>query len=75
MASIDQIKPELRDLLGKNVIKKGDTRQGGSLAFRVYDPSINREILLSSSLKVPIERSFIDELNRIDDVEFTVERV
>ncbi|MDE5555001.1 MAG: hypothetical protein K2J10_07460, partial [Muribaculaceae bacterium] len=63
------------DLLKSNAIKKGDNRQGGSLAFKVYDPTINREIMMTSSLKVPVERAFIEELRRIDNLEFTVEHV
>ncbi len=73
--TLDNIKPELCDLLKKNAIKKGDSRPGGTLAFRVYDPSINREVMMASSIRIPVERHFIDELRRIENIEFTVEHV
>lgn len=71
--ALDQIKPELRDLLQKSSIKKGDSREGGTLSFKVYDPEINREIKMLSGIKVPIERHFIEDLKRIDNIEFIVE--
>jgi len=73
--AIDQIKPELCDLLQKNAIKKGDSRAGGSLSFRVYDPEINREVMMASGIKIPIERHFIEELKRIENIDFTVEHI
>ena len=73
--AIDQIKPELRELLKKNAVKKDDKRSAGTLAFRIYDPSVNREIMMTSSVRIPIERHFIDELRRIENIEFSVEHV
>ena len=74
-AALDQIKPELSDLIKSNAIQKGDSRPGGTLSFRIYDPSINREIMLASGVKIPVERHFIEELRRMESVEFTVEHV
>lgn len=73
--ALDQISTELREFLKSNAISKNDKRTAGTLSFLVYDPDINREIKMISSVKIPIERHFIDELKRIDAVEFSVERV
>lgn len=71
----DQINLDVRDLLKKYALKKEDQRQGGTLAFRIYDPTINREVMMASGVKIPVEREFVDELKRIDNVEFKVEHV
>lgn len=71
--AVDQINSELKDLLLSSAIQNGDDKPGGTLSFRVYDPSINREITLSSGIKIPVERNFIENLRRINNVEFTVE--
>ncbi len=73
--ALDQITPELRDLLKSNALKKEDTRIGGTLAFKVFDPEINRDIMLASGIKIPVDRKFIEELKRMENIEFAVEHV
>ncbi len=73
--SVDEMTPALREVLSQNVLPPSERNAGGTLSFKVYDPSINREITLSSGVRVPVEREFIDKLQRLENVEFIVEHV
>ncbi|MCM1522079.1 MAG: DNA polymerase III subunit alpha [Muribaculaceae bacterium] len=69
----DRITPHLRSMLSDRLLEKGQTDEGGELAFRVFDPSINRSLRLSSSRRIPIDRSLIDTLTQ-EDIPFSIEK-
>ncbi len=53
---------QLKDILEEEMTSGGG-REGGELAFRLFDPGINRSLKLHSSRRVPITRRLIDALN------------
>jgi len=52
--------------------KKYDA-EPAELAFRVFDPSINRSLSLRSSVRIPLTRRFIEALEQ-QEIQFTVEK-
>lgn len=76
-----QINRELNDLLKEYIVKDREHIGGrdskneptGTLKFRIYDPETNRELTMSSAMRIPVSKRFIDDIKRLDDIEFTVE--
>lgn len=71
--SVDSIKSGLRDMITDKAIGQNDNRPSGSLAFIVYDPKINRDVRLASNIRIPVEKDFVENLKRYDDIEVMVE--
>lgn len=69
--SKEQANEQLRDLLDEQM--KTSTTDKGQLNFRIYDPEINRSVLLSSSMKIPLNRRLVTMLDDME-LEYTIER-
>lgn len=65
----DKVSLHIKELLEEQL--NSATPQDGELAFRIFDPSINRSLHLSSSRRIPITRSLVDALKE-EDVNFTI---
>ncbi len=70
-ATIDQINEELKFLLLNH--KNSSTKHLGSLNIRIFDPAINRSVVLQSGISLPIDRKLIDMLRGIE-MDFTIDR-
>lgn len=46
---------------------------GGELAFRIFDPTINRSLHLSASKRIPVDRKLVEALTQ-EDISFTIEK-
>lgn len=69
--SKEQANEQLKDLLDEQM--KISTTDKGQLNFRIYDPEINRSVLLSSSMKIPLNRRLVTMLDDME-LEYTIER-
>lgn len=67
----DQINDELKFLLLKQ--KNSSSTHLGSLNIRIFDPAINRSVVLQSGIHLPIDRQLVEMLRSID-MEFTINR-
>ncbi len=66
----DKISRHIHDLIVEQV-NSGATVDRGELAFRVFDPSINRSLKLSSGVRIPITRALVDALVE-EDIQFYI---
>lgn len=69
--TMSQANNQLRDLIDEQI--KSTTNDRGQLNFRVYDPDINRSVLLSSGLKIPVNRRLVSMLEDME-LEFSIEK-
>ncbi|MDE5750420.1 MAG: hypothetical protein K2H87_06595, partial [Duncaniella sp.] len=71
----DGFTPGFNDFLSEFMPEKNhETDAGtGELAFRIFDPAINRSLSLRSARRVPLTRQFIEALEQ-QDISFTVEK-
>lgn len=69
--SKNQANEQLRSLIDEQM--KSSTNDRGQLNFRIYDPEINRSILLSSALKIPVNRRLVNMLEDME-LEYSIER-
>ena len=68
--NIDQAKPALADIIKEYTANADDSPC--LLSVRVYDPSIDRSIMLSSKKRVRLDRSLIHALESLD-IDFSVQ--
>lgn len=68
--SKEQANEQLKDLLDEHI--KSSTTDKGQLNFRIYDPDINRSVLLSSAMKIPLNRRLVTMLDDME-LEYTIE--
>lgn len=69
--SKNQANEQLRSLIDEQM--KSSTNDRGQLNFRIYDPEINRSVLLSSALKIPVNRRLVNMLEDME-LEYSIER-
>lgn len=69
--SKQQANNQLRELIDEQI--KSSTNDRGQLNFRIYDPDINRSVMLSSGLKIPVNRRLVTMLEDME-LEFSIER-
>lgn len=69
--SKNQANEQLRALIDEQI--KSSTNDRGQLNFRIYDPDINRSVLLSSGLKIPVNRRLVNMLDDME-LEYSIER-
>ena len=67
---IENAKTSICDILKDFIAKPGD--QAGLLTVRLYDPSIDRAITLSSKKRMRIDRKLISTLESLD-IDFSVQ--
>ena len=65
----DKLSQHVKELLEEQL--NNSTPQDGELAFRIFDPSINRSLHLSSARRIPITRSLVDALKE-EEITFTI---
>lgn len=65
----DKISLHIHDLLSDMV--NSETTDRGELAFRVFDPSINRTLKLRSGVRIPINRALVEALND-EEIQFNI---
>lgn len=65
----EKITPHICSLIGGYVNQGASS--AGELSFRIFDPSINRAVLLPSSVKIAITRDLIDALAQ-EDIPFYI---
>ncbi|MDE6496311.1 MAG: DNA polymerase III subunit alpha, partial [Duncaniella sp.] len=65
----DKILRHIHDLIVEQV--NSATADRGELAFRVFDPSINRSLKLSSGVRIPITRALVDALTE-EEIQFYI---
>ncbi len=70
-ATLEQINDELKFILLKH--KNSSTSNLGSLNIRIFDPAINRSVVLKSGIQLPVDRQLVDTLRSIQ-VEFSIDR-
>ena len=69
----DRITPHLRSLLSDRMAEADGNDDGGELAFRIFDPTINRSLHLSASKRIPVDRKLVEALTQ-EDISFTIEK-
>ncbi len=69
----DRITPHLRSLLADRMAEVNEPDKGGELAFRIFDPTINRSLNLSSSRRIPVDRKLVEALSE-EDITFSIEK-
>ncbi len=67
--STDKVTRHIKELIEDHV--REATPDQGELAFRIFDPSINRSLHLSSSRRIRISRQLVDALKQ-EDIAFTI---
>lgn len=67
----NQATEQLRSLIDEQM--KSSSNDRGQLNFHIYDPDINRSILLTSGLKIPVNRRLVNMLDEME-LEYTIER-
>ncbi len=69
-AAVAQIDEDFQKMLLDH--KKSSTQHLGSLNLRIYDPAINRSVLMQSGMRIPINRKLVEQLDGLD-IDYTVE--
>ena len=69
----DRITPHLRSLLADRMAEVNEPDKGGELAFRIFDPTINRSLHLSASRRIPVDRKLVEALAE-EDITFSIEK-
>ena len=70
-ATVEQVNDQLRQLLIDH--RKSSTTALGSLNLRLFDPSINRSVLLQSGMRIPVNRKLLRLLDDLD-IEYNIEK-
>ena len=50
---------------------RSDANAKGELSFRIFDPTINRSLHLSSTRRIPISRKLVETLTE-EDISFSI---
>ncbi|MDE6170654.1 MAG: hypothetical protein K2F68_05800, partial [Duncaniella sp.] len=66
-----RITEQLKGILADEMASQDRPGEGGELAFRIFDPSINRSLKLHASRRIPITRRLIDTLSE-ENYSFTI---
>ncbi len=69
--SVPRITSQLKEIIEEHMNSAPRQGEGGELAFRLFDPAINRSLTLRSSRRIPISRRLIDTL-REEDYNFSI---
>ncbi|MDE7375239.1 MAG: hypothetical protein K2N16_00140, partial [Muribaculaceae bacterium] len=70
-ATVEQANDQLRQLLADH--QKSSTTAMGSLNLRLFDPAINRSVLLQSGMRIPVNRKLLRLLDDLD-LEYNIEK-
>ena len=70
--STEQVKPEMLQLLSEHIESSREGR--GWLKINIFDPKINRNLMLRSAKKVPLNRKLINMLDDMN-INFSVHAV
>lgn len=68
--SPQDISDTLNDSLSEQMVRSAENR--GALRFKIYDPEINRSVVLQSDYKVPIDRKLAQTLTDLQ-IDFTLD--
>ncbi len=66
---IDRAKPAVSDVLREFLNDPGDNP--GLLSIRIYDPTIDRALVMTSKKRIRIDRSLVQALESLD-IDFSV---
>lgn len=69
-AAVTQVDEDFQKMLLDH--KKSSTQHLGSLNLRIYDPAINRSVLMQSGMRIPINRKLVEQLDGLE-LDYTVE--
>lgn len=67
----DKLNEALRGVLAEHV--KSQVEPSGTLSIRVTDPATDRNITLSSQMRVPVNKELVEKLENLE-VDFTIEK-